>query len=137
MGKAQKISALRAFLGFTNYYSSYIPNYATYVHKLQDKLKVGRQEGKKGSKKAISWDEEDEKLFVDLKKVLCSTLALQHVNPDKPFVLRCDASGYAVGATLEQLPDSDQMPTAEDAIKGKTRPVAFLSRKMTGSQKKN
>ena len=78
MGKALKYIRMRAFLGYTNYYSSYIPNYATYVHKLQDKLKVGRQEGKKGIKKAISWDEEDEKLFVDLKKVFvqpwhCST----------------------------------------------------------------
>ena len=49
--RPKNISALRAFLGFTNYYSSYIPNYATYVHKLQDKLKVGRQEGKKEARK--------------------------------------------------------------------------------------
>ena len=42
------------------------------------------------------------KTFEELKKRLCSGLSLQRVNPDKPFVLRVDASGYAVGASLEQ-----------------------------------
>lgn len=45
-----------------------------------------------------------------------------------------DASGYAVGATLEQLVDTNRMPTSEDAMNKKTVPVAFLSRKLTGSQ---
>jgi hypothetical protein len=35
-------------------------------------------------------------------------LVLQRVNPDKPFVLRTDASRYSVGATLEQLVDEDR-----------------------------
>ena len=68
--RPKNISAMRAFLGFTNYYSSYIPNYATYVHKFQDKLKVPRQEGKKGRKKAIPWDDEDEELFEKVKHLL-------------------------------------------------------------------
>ena len=41
------ISELRAFLGFTNYYSSYIEGYAEVVARLQDKLRVPRNEGKK------------------------------------------------------------------------------------------
>ena len=45
------ITALRAFLGFTNYYNSYIDKYAEVAARLQDKLKVSREEGKKGSKK--------------------------------------------------------------------------------------
>jgi hypothetical protein len=52
-------------------------------------------------------------------------------NPDKPFVLRADVSGYAVGATLEQLVDEDGLPTPEDVLAQKTVPVAFMSRKLT------
>ena len=129
------IHELRAFLGFTNYYSIYIKEYAKVVARLQDKLKVSREEGKKGSKKKISWDEEDQAAFEDIKARLCSQLVLQRVNPDKPFVLRTDASQFAVGATLEQLLDEERMPTPEDVKKQKTVPVAFMSRKLTQSQR--
>jgi hypothetical protein len=60
---------------------------------------------------------------------------LQRVNPDKPFVLRVDASRYAVGATLEQLIDGDRNPTPQDVLEGKTVPVAFMSRKLTKGQR--
>ncbi len=108
------ISELRGFLGFTNYYATYIQNYANIVTPLQDKLKVPRAEGKKGSKKKIEWDATDQAAFEGIKKVLCSGLSLQRVNPDRPYVLRVDASRYAIGATLEQLVDEERMPTAED-----------------------
>ena len=62
-------------------------------------------------------------------------MILQRVNPDKPFVLRVDASGYAVGATLEQLKEGDARPNAQDVMDKKTVPVAFMSRKLTGSQR--
>jgi hypothetical protein len=67
---------------------------------------------------------------------LVSGLALQRENPDKPFVLRVDASGYAVGATLEQLGEGDQKPTTQDVLEKKTVPVAFMSRKLTEGQRK-
>ena len=50
------ITELRAFLGFTNYYSTYISDYAKIVAGLQDKLKVPHEEWKKGSRVKISWD---------------------------------------------------------------------------------
>ena len=44
------ITALRAFLGFTNYYNTYIHMYAKVAVRLQEKRKVPREMGKKGSK---------------------------------------------------------------------------------------
>ena len=133
--RPHNITELRAFLGFTNYYNSYIKGYAEVVSRLQDKLKVPREIGKKGSKAKIDWSTEDEQCFAEIKRRLCSNLVLQRVNPDLPFILRTDASGYAVGATLEQLIDSDRDPTPEDVISGKTVPVAFMSRKLTSTQR--
>ena len=62
------VTALRAFLGFTNYYSVYIPNYAKLAARLQDKLQVPRGKGKKGSKEPITWTQEDQEAFDQLKK---------------------------------------------------------------------
>ena len=108
------ISDLRSFLGFTNYYSSYVDGYASVVSCLQDKLRVSKADGKKGSKLRISWTPQDQAAFDEIKRRLCSKLILQRVNPDRPFVIRVDASAYAVGATLEQLIDEDRLPTVED-----------------------
>ena len=110
------ISELRAFLGFTNYYSMYVEMYAEVVAILQDKLKVPRELGKKGSRHKLQFNEEDIQAFEEIKKRLCSKLILQRVNPDKPFILRVDASRYAVGATLEQKIGEDRNPTDQDVI---------------------
>ena len=95
-----------------------------------------RDVGKKGSKKKINFDAEDLEAFQELKRRLVSGLSLQRVNPDKPFVLRVDASGFAVGATLEQLREGHEKPTPQDVINKKTVPVAFMSRKLAEGQRK-
>ena len=46
----QTITELRAFLGLANYFSEYVHHYAELAAPLMDKLKVNRQDGKKGSK---------------------------------------------------------------------------------------
>ena len=69
-----------------------------------------------------------------LKSKLAQQLELFQLDPDRPFVMRCDASGFAIGAVLEQAhPDE---ATVQDIEIGKTRlvPVSFFSRKLTGSQ---
>jgi hypothetical protein len=129
------IHELRAFLGFTNHYNVYIKEYSKLAAVLQDKLKVPRDIGKKGSRAKISWTGEDQEAFDALKASLLTELALQRVNPDKPFVLRVDASNYAVGATLEQLVDEKRLPTIEDVRAGRTVPVAFMSRKLASNQR--
>jgi len=41
------ITALRGFLGLTNYYSCYVPNYAQLAAPMMGKLQLNREEGKK------------------------------------------------------------------------------------------
>ena len=91
------ITALRAFLGFTNYYSAYVRNYADLAAPLMEKLKVGREAGRAGSKHPIVWSESEKPAFETLKKALADGLELQTVDPDRPFILRVDASGRGVG----------------------------------------
>ena len=100
-----------------------------------DCLQVNKKEGKKGSQKRVTWGPEQQTAFKSIRARLCGNLLLQRRNPDKPFVLHTDASGYAVGASLEQMVDEVRMPTPEDVQQKKTVPVAFLSRKLTSSQR--
>ena len=92
-------------------------------------------ESKKGSTKPISCTAEDQEIFDQLKERLCHQLGLHHMDPYRPFVLRTDASKYAIGAVLEQLPNDDRRPTTNDVLDRKTVPVGFMSRKLTGRQR--
>ena len=67
---------------------------------------------------------------------MCSGLTLHRVNPDRPFVLRTDASDYAIGATLEQGIDGIEKLDLEMVKQRKTVPVAFVSRKLSEGQRK-
>ncbi len=62
------------------------------------------------------------KAFGDLKASLKEGLEVFQLNPDRPFLLKTDASGWAIGAVLEQEKD------------GVWLPVAFHSRKLAKSQ---
>ena len=50
---SRTVTALRAFLGFINYYSCYTKDYAKIVARLMEKHKVPKDIGKKGSKAVI------------------------------------------------------------------------------------
>ena len=56
--KPKTVSELRAYLGFCNYYSGYIKMYAEYAAPMTTMLKGNREETKKGSKKALVWNDE-------------------------------------------------------------------------------
>ena len=55
----KNITELRAFLGFTNYYSTYVHMYGDIVAALQETLKVPRELGKKGSKHKVKFTDQD------------------------------------------------------------------------------
>ena len=85
---------------------------------------MGKFDGRKGSKKKLAWTPEAEDAFSRLKERLLGQLGLFFVDPDKGFVLRTDASDYAVGAVLEQIRDN-----------GSHVPVAFWSRILAEGQR--
>ena len=123
--KPKTVSELRAYLGFCNYYSGHIKVYAEYAAPMTTMLKGNREETKKGSKKALVWDADSDRAFEGMKQALLSAVGLQLVDPDRGFVLRTDASDYAVGAVLEQVLDD-----------GRHVPVAFWSRVLAEGQRR-
>ena len=123
--KPKTVSELRAYFGFCNYYSGYIKMYAEYAAPMTTMLKGNREETKKGSKKALVWNAESDRAFEGMKQALLSAVGLHLVDPDRGFVLRTEASDYAVGAVLEQVLDD-----------GRHVPVAFWSRVLADSQRR-
>ena len=100
--RPQTISELRPFMGFCNYYSGYVRMYAELSAPLHKMLQVGKFDGCKGSKKMLAWTPEAKDAIDRLKERLLGRLGLFLADPDKGFVLRTDASDYAIGVVLEQ-----------------------------------
>ena len=87
-------------MGFRNYYLGYVRMYAELSGPLHKMLQVGKFDGRKGSKKKLAWTPEAEDTFSRLKERLLGQLGLFLVDPNKGFVLRTDASDYAVGVPV-------------------------------------
>ena len=111
--KPKMVSELRAYLKFCNYYSGYIKLYADNAAPMTTMLKGNREEIKKMSKKALVCNDESYRAFEGMKQALLSAVGLHLADPDRGFVLRTDASDYAVGAVLGQmLDDGSHVPVA-------------------------
>ena len=97
--------------------------YAKFSGPLHKMPRVGKFDGRKGSKKKLARTTEAEEAFETLKRTFFGKLGLFLINPDIRFVLRTDALDYAVKAVLEQV--------RED---GSHVPVAFWSRVLAEGQ---
>jgi len=80
-----------SFLGHTGFYRRFI----------QDFSKIARPLCKLLAKET-PFDEDCQKAFGALKKILTSTTIIQPPNWGIPFDIMCNASDYAVGAVLGQ-----------------------------------
>ena len=56
--------------------------------------------------------------FESLKKAFTSAPILAHVDPEKPFIIKADASDFALGSILSQQGNDEKL-----------HPLAFHSRK--------
>ena len=107
---------VRAFLGLTGYYRKFIANFAAMAKPLTDLTK-------KNLPNTVSWNEECEIAFVELKKCLISKPVLSAPAFDREFMLQTDASNYGIGAVLSQI-DSE----------GQEHPIVFLSKKLLSNE---
>ena len=76
-----------------------------------------------GKKIGLTWNASANEAFLKLKRAITDIVPLQLADWDKDFVLTPDASNWAVGAALQQ-----------EGPDGALRPLAFFSRKLSGSQ---
>ncbi|GFX88798.1 retrovirus-related Pol polyprotein from transposon 412 [Trichonephila clavipes] len=73
---------------------------------------------------AWKWSEIEQQAFQTLKQCLITPPILRQVDPKKPFIIRTDASSYALGAVLLQ----GESPTYE-------QPVEYASRLLSSAEK--
>ena len=109
--KTQK--EVRRFLGFANYYRTFIPNYSKIA---------GPLTALTGKATPFSWGKSEEKAFEDLKDRFCRAPVLSHWDPSLPTFLETDCSGFALGGALIQERD------------GVRRPVGFYSQKLNTAE---
>lgn len=72
----------------------------------------------------VSWNDEADKAFIQLKQALCKAPILKLPDVNRPFVLRTDASDTGLGAMLLQENN------------GVLFPVAFASKKLNPTQRR-
>jgi predicted aspartyl protease len=103
------VRGVRSFLGFANYYRTFVPRFSEIARPLTALTKKGVP---------FTWTNECEQAFLDLKTLLISAPVLAQWDPDRTTVVEADSSGYAIGGALSQYDDE-----------GILRPVAFFSQK--------
>lgn len=98
-----------------NYYRRFIDGFSEVTAPLTDLLKR--------KPKVVSWSEEAEKAFNDLKEKLITAPILANPNFDRPFKIQTDASDMTIAGILTQ---EDQ---------GAEHVIAYYSRKLTTPQR--
>jgi len=110
-----RVRDVRAFLGLTGFYRRFVRGYSEIALPLTALTRTV-------TGGPFVWGAEAQRSFLALKEALQVAPVLQLPDPSLPFVLHTDASGFAVGAVLEQ-----------DQGKG-LLPVAYMSKKMNSAE---
>ncbi|KAK9700780.1 RNase H-like domain found in reverse transcriptase [Popillia japonica] len=87
-----KKSLLR-YLGMVNYLGRYIKNLSQATNNLR---LLTHNETK------WNWNQETEKEFNNIKKIISNINTLKYYNVNEPIILECDASGYGLGVAAYQ-----------------------------------
>lgn len=111
----KNLSHLKTFLATCSWYRKFVPNFAERSSILSALTKKNAP---------WNWNLEHQTAFEVLKNALTTSPVLQQVDYGKPFILRTDASNYAVGAVLLQK--------TED---GDEKPIEYASRLLTQAER--
>lgn len=106
---------VRAFLGLSGFYRRFIRDYSRTALPLSALTRTV-------TGAPFSWGPAEQAAFDGIKAALRSAPILLLPDPELPYVVHTDASGFATGAVLQQ-----------DQGKG-LQPIAFLSKKMSDAE---
>ena len=87
-----RVKDMESFLGFANFYRRFIQNFS-HTAKLLNELK---------GKKEWKWEEEHQRVFVELKEKITSQPILALLRREGKFRVEMDASGHAIEGVLFQ-----------------------------------
>lgn len=87
------VKRVRSFLGFTNYYRIFIPNYLTVTSPLIALTRKGVR---------FQWGPSEKAAFKELKRRFCEAPILRDWDPDRVTFVEADCSGAALGGVLSQ-----------------------------------
>jgi hypothetical protein len=109
MAYSKSVHDVQVFLGFANFYRSFIKDYSSLTVPLTNLLKKNKK---------FIWDKNAQSAFDNVKKSFCSKPILAIFNSDRGCVMETDASDFALGSVLNQYDDNNVL-----------HPIAYYSRK--------
>ncbi|CAK1585169.1 unnamed protein product [Parnassius mnemosyne] len=115
MKEATNLQQLRSFLQTCSWFRKFISEFAKVAEPLTRLTKKSQ---------IWQWKDDQSKAFVYLKSLLASPPILVQPDYSKPFILRTDASDFALGAALLQ----GESPQDE-------HPIEYVSRLLTSAEK--
>lgn len=107
---------VRSFLGMAEFYSKFVPHFATKTHHLRQLLK---------EKTSFTWTPETQEEFQQIKEELCTALPLQGFDQTAISILTTDASERGLGAVLMQRDKEGSVST-----------ISFASRSLAPNEER-
>lgn len=114
MAPPRDVKQLKSFLQTSSWFRRFIPGYADVALPLTSLLK---------KVSTWKWESSQQNAFEKIKDLLTSAPILKQADESKPFILRTDSSGYALGAVLLQGEGADE------------RPIEYASRLLSSAER--
>ncbi len=115
----ETLTEVRAFCNLVGYYRKFIHKFAQIAKPLTELMSLP------GKKKKITLSPEALKAFHTLKDLISQEPVLALPDFNKPFIVRTDASQYAIGGVLIQQDDE-----------GNEKPICYASRTLTRTEQR-